>query len=103
MNHNDSSAFAASETLAAQELKRRLSAATAKAAIAIHTESDATALHTERMAWVRESLRNPATMAQRMCLGVLVTLNPADEAAVEELSDAQIDGAVASLINAYAL
>lgn len=103
MNHNDSSAFAASETLAAQALKRRLQSAIVKAAIAIHSEADSTPRHVERMAWVREALRNPAGMAQRMCLGVLVTLNPEDEAAIGALSDAQIDGAVASLINAYAL
>jgi hypothetical protein len=103
MNHEQSAQFAASQSLAAQQFKTRIKSAITKSAVDIHTESEETALHEERMAWVRLSLRDAGAMAERMALGVLLNLAPADEDAVAQLTDVQLNNSVAALINAYAL
>lgn len=81
------------------ELKRRVRQAVIKAAIAIHAEGRNTPNHEARLQWAKMVLQRPTRYGDLVLSGVCV--NPAIVGKGNEATDADVQGAVDGLVDAY--
>jgi hypothetical protein len=83
--------------------RSRVRASVLRAALAVANEATNTANHIARIEWAGNVLREPESWALRIATTVAAQSGPASAASLAAVTDAQINTAVDSLIDAYAL